>query len=322
MPDFGGLPGGPSSSDQRSLKIDYGFLHQIKSAPDAETRARTHHEYIFDEATGGEYHVRRRALDIGNERQEEARKALRETEKRLRGIDQWIDAPSSHGGEPDSDVPFSKWRLVDRVSTILAAGAATGLLGMGVANVTVNLLNSGNPVFIDAPWSAALFGALVPGVAIAAEGINHFIRSSELRRYYIFGMFGAGLTAAAAWILSFAQEFQGVSASIDWNALADGATSGGHGSSRMVWTQIVAETCLGAGLIMTIDQVSRKYWRGTRVQNAEAVELNERLTVQSTDFEREASRAGAADQAFAQINAARERFTGQALAALSAIRNS
>ena len=322
MPDFGGPPERRSGTETRSIRIDYAVLHQVKNSHDAVVVTRTHHEHIFDDATGGEYHVRKRALDEANERCVELHKELREIDKRLRTAPQWIDAPSAQGGEPGGDVPFRQWRMVDRAATLLSASAASALLAMGAANVTVNLLNSGNETFITQPWSAALFGSIVPGTAIAAEGIHHFIRSNEVRRFYILGMFGSGLAAAGVWIFSFAQEFQGVSTGIDWDALAGAAASGGHGGARLVWTQILAEIFLGAGLFMTIDQISRKYWRGTRVQSTEWIELSEARKRCVPECERADACGREENQAFVRINAARERFVGQALAALSAIKNS
>ncbi|MEZ5367548.1 MAG: hypothetical protein R2748_35680 [Bryobacterales bacterium] len=311
----GGLRGG-----SKIPRVDHGFLQQVKSSPDAESRNREFHYHVFDEATGGAFQVAQREEEDAAEGYQEANKLRKELEKRLRNEPQYMDSPASLGGGENRDVPFPDWGLTDKITTGLALGVCTILLIMGVVNVSANLINSGSPVFVESPWMAVVLAMIVPAMAVAMEAVHHFMSHSTTRRIYKFAVFGIGIISALAWTIVFSIQFGGLNAGIDLDVLL---TAGGdHGNAVLVWTQIAAETTLGAALFMVADSVSLKYTRGTRVLTPGHIEAKADVERHIPVFEATRKRYAAAQKAFAEINAARERFIGQALAALAALKNS
>lgn len=321
-PDILPFPTGGGSRGRSGIpRVDHGFLQQVKSSPDAETRTREFHYHVFDEATGGAFKVAQREEEDAAEGYQEANKLRKELEKRLRNEPQYMDSPASLGGEENRDVPFADWSLIHRITTGTSLGMCVMLLVMGVVNVSANLINSGSPVFIDSPWMAVVLAMIVPAMAVAMEAVHYFMHSSITRRIYNFAVFAIGIVCALAWTIVFSRQFGGVTQGVDLNSFLNIA-SGDHGNSVLVWTQIAAETTLGAALCMVADAISRKYMRGTRVERSAFTQAKLARDQHEPVFEAARKRYGAAQKAFAEINAARERFIGQALAALAALKNS
>ena len=156
------------------------------------------------------------------------------------------------------------------------------MLIMGAANTYSNIMGSGEPVFLEAPWLAWCLSALVPIGSVAFKYVSNFFdHASSKKRYAIF-IFILTTFAIIAWAVMFAQNFNGIAGGMDWDSL--GSSDGGKGS-LMVFLQIAAEILISAALFLAIEDISIKYNPDILKNNPDHTEFSAALKKHKAEHE-------------------------------------
>lgn len=174
--------------------------------------------------------------------------------------------------ETNSAVPFREWFPMDQVTVTLAGVFAVIALFMGAAGVQANLEASGNPVFIEQPFTKWLLSALLPAASVALKFVSNFLPHDRARRNYGLAVYIITGVLLLFWMVLFAINFTGISGGIDWSDMGEAD----HGGSLLVFVQLAAEAMVGTALFLVIDLTASKYAAGySYLESLEKIQIRE-----------------------------------------------
>lgn len=188
---------------------------------------------------------------------------------KLKATKRYVCSELLNGDGPNQYVPFSHWRVRDKVVFIVALGGAVIVLMMGAGNVYANIMGSGNEPFLSAPYLAALLCALLPAGSIALEFVADTIKSAEGKALYIKTIHGLTVVALLAWTALFAWTFHGVSSQLTVADLEGSSTA----AIALTWVQLLAEMLVGVVLFQVAADISSKYAPNKCTPNPDYIEI-------------------------------------------------
>jgi len=236
---------------------------------------------IIEEQAGLEFDVQKRGgiqtlqlesaeLDA---RYEVSSETLNELEKQKAGTKRYMKSSHLYAGSDNRAVEFKDWLVKDKFLILLIGVCLVSALGMGAGNIYANLMSSGNPIFIEDPWLAAMLSALLPIASVAVKFVTNFMSLDKSRKRYAITIYALTLTTLAIWSVLFAMNFSGVSGGIDWEALE----SAGNSGPALVWSQMLLEMLAGAALFLAAEDIYMRYAPDVYVENLEYLEIEKAL---------------------------------------------
>ncbi len=192
---------------------------------------------------------------------------------KLKATKRYVCSELLNGDGANQYIPFSHWRVRDKVVFIVALGGAVVVLIMGAGNVYANIMGSGNEPFLSAPYLAALLSALLPAGSIALEFVADTIKSAEGKALYIKTIHGLTVLVLLGWTALFAWNFHGVSSQLTFDDL--------EGSNRaaiaLTWIQLLAEMLVGVVLFQVAADISSKYAPNKCTPNPDYIEIQQAI---------------------------------------------
>jgi hypothetical protein len=170
-------------------------------------------------------------------------------------------------------IPFSHWRVRDKVVFIVALGGAVIVLMMGAGNVYANIMGSGNEPFLSAPYLAALLSALLPAGSIALECVADTIKSAEGKALYIKTIHSLTVLVLLGWTALFAWNFHGMSSQLTIADLEGSNTA----AIALTWVQLLAEMLVGVVLFQVAADISSKYAPNKCTPNPDYIEIQQAI---------------------------------------------
>lgn len=188
---------------------------------------------------------------------------------KLKATKQYVYSAQLNGDGASQHVPFSHWPLRYKVVFIVALCGAVIVLIMGAGNVYANIMGSGNGVFLDAPYLAALLSALLPAGSIALKFVADTIDSAEGKALYIKTIHGLTVVVLLAWTALFAWIFHGVSSQLT----IDDLEGSNIATTALTWVQLLAEILVGVVLFQVAADIASKYAPNTSTPNSDYIEI-------------------------------------------------
>lgn len=188
---------------------------------------------------------------------------------KLKATKRYVCSELLNGEGANQYIPFSHWRVRDKVVFIVALGGAVIVLIMGAGNVYANIMGSGNEPFVSAPYLAALLCALLPAGSIALECVADTIKSAEGKALYIKTIHGLTVVVLLAWTALFSWNFHGVSSQLTFDDLEGSNTA----AIALTWIQLLAEMLVGVVLFQVAADISSKYAPNKCMPNPDYIEI-------------------------------------------------
>jgi hypothetical protein len=174
---------------------------------------------------------------------------------KLKSLKASISSETLNGEAVTQYIPFPHWRPKDKSTVVLSLFTAVVVLTMGAANVYANIMGSGNGIFIDEPYLAVLFSALLPAGSLALKFITDAIESAQVRSLYTKALHVLTVLVLLAWTVLFALNFPGTAAHFTFDDLE----SSNALSIALTWNQVVADLLVGGVLFQVAANVYAKY---------------------------------------------------------------
>jgi hypothetical protein len=186
-----------------------------------------------------------------------------EIQERLKGLEKFV--PVAYEGQPDVR-PSAPWNMWDRLMFGGALAAIISLLIFGILNISFNLLESGLVTFMENPYRAYFWAALLPVGAFAVKVGWDLLPDGSWRAVYLWVCLALGMAGVLVWMGTYSTVYPTLSKSITDQltnvSVFDDSSSAGQfnpGGARsvdmvMVFAQAIAEIFLSAvlGMFMTL----------------------------------------------------------------------
>lgn len=177
----------------------------------------------------------------------------------------------------NQSTPPWRWDFIDQATAGVALAFVFVLMGMGMTTVYSILIDSGTPAFIERPYLAWALSFIVPAASLGVKFGYDMIDTDLARRFYGQIVYVVAFAFLVIWVITFAANFGGLNAGIDWDTL--GETSTGKGRI-MTAVQLLAEIFNGAALFMVVSNIAAKYSAETLYHNPQWSEVK-RSTAQA-----------------------------------------
>lgn len=235
-------------------KVD--FSNKLLRLPDPEKAAamiaeHTGLEFDIAHPERVKYQLEQPELDA---RHKVSTAKLNELEEEVNATPQYIKTCAEYSDTGKDKVAFSEWAQQDQIAIILIGIGLIAALVMSATNVYANLINSGEPAYLEQPWIAVMISLLAPAGSIAFKFISHAFESYNAIRRYTKTIYTLTGLSFIAWIGLFALNHSGV-AGIDWSALGEDNITG----SYLVFTQLLTEILVGGALFLAAQDIALKY---------------------------------------------------------------
>lgn len=188
---------------------------------------------------------------------------------KLKAANRYVCSEPLNGEGANQYVPFSHWRVRHKVVFTVALCAAVVVLIMGAGNVYANIMGSGNGVFLDSWYLAALLSALVPAGSVALKFVPDTIDSAERKALYVKTIRGLTVVVLLSWTALFSWNFHGVSSQLTFDDLEGSNTA----SIALTWVQLLAEMLVGVVLFQVAADIASTYAPNTSTPNPDYIEI-------------------------------------------------
>lgn len=165
-----------------------------------------------------------------------------------------------------------RWPAWDMAGFTLTLIALLSTLGIGFANVYSNLMASAEPVFLNNPMLAVFIALLMPVASIALKSLSLCCESERSKRRFSLSVFSLTALVLLGWTLAFAYQFTGVTAGIDFSQLD--VSGNDHGSSVLVWLQLVSELLVSVSLALILEHILDKHTAKEWIDNPQYYQLS------------------------------------------------
>lgn len=125
---------------------------------------------------------------------------LKDAHAKLGGVEKLVAVNVE--GEPDVK-PTSPWNLWDRAMFVGSGLAVAGLLVFGVLNISFNLLESGLVTFVENPFRAYFWAALLPVGALTVKVGWDFLQDRRKRDAYLWLCLCLGIVGVLVWVAAY-----------------------------------------------------------------------------------------------------------------------
>ena len=180
-----------------------------------------------------------------------SQKILDTLETQLANTPRFIRSP-----DQEARTPFAKIDRFDQIKMLLLMLFLILMMLMGAANTYSNIMASGVVVFLEQPWLAWCISAMVPASSMVFKRFSDFFDYKTTKRRYAICIYVITSITIIAWMILFAQSFNGVAGEIDFTAL--GNSDGGKGA-LLVFLQTACEVLIAAALFLAIEDITMKY---------------------------------------------------------------
>ncbi len=265
-----GRPRGSKQPDGMS------FIKKLLYHPDVEQAAewaKAHFRLLWDRVRGAELAEVNDALEKTSHELNTAQHTLDKLEEHKASTPRFIKTSKVNTDKDDTVVSFRDWHRRDQILIWLLIVCILLCMGMGWSNVYANLLASGEPVFIENTWLAAMLATLAPLASVSVKWMTHFLRYDTSRRRYAIAVFMTTLVVLAVWLVLFVKSFPGIASPVLLD-MADGFDTG----SLLTWSQLTLEILVAACLWLAAEDIWIKYAPGWTVENPEYVELDKAIS--------------------------------------------
>ncbi|MCB1878213.1 MAG: hypothetical protein KDH88_19735 [Chromatiales bacterium] len=252
-----------------------GFLQRILHHPNSQEAIEAVKDQAglaWDRLSGAELITVTQEAEAVEDEVTNAKRDLDELEISQRATSRTIPASQFHTGKDEAVVSFSDWDGRDRFYYLLFGLLTVACMAMGWSNLYVNLMASGEPVFIENFWLAAALAAISPLAAVAVERLSHLFVTDRARQRYTKAIFGLTVIVLAAWSVLFVHEYPGVTSPVLF------AGEGFDAAPFLTWAQIALEILVASCLWLAADQIHSKYAPGWVIENPEFREQGEAIT--------------------------------------------
>lgn len=190
-----------------------------------------------------------------------AEKHLSVLEHTLANTPQYIKRAGGDGAKP------ARMSFPDFLKCLLLAVFFVATLVMAGANVFANLMASGQSVFLENPWIAIALSLLVPGGSVAIKFIVDIFETHHARKRFCHFIYFLCAVMMLVWTISFALNFSGITAGIDWESLGEASAKGPF----FTWVQLFTEVLVASALFLALSEILRKYNRDLYVESLEYI---------------------------------------------------
>lgn len=294
------------------------FHRALARHPDPKEAADIAAEHAASQvdAANPEYDGLRMELPDLDERYAAAKERHAKAQKTVDDTPEEIPTNAQHTNDPNTPIEPADWTKPDRMAYRLINVTVAVVLVMSAANVYVNLVASGLPVFIEQPWMAALLSGLAPAGSVTLKFIYRFFDLPRTRRRYTQIIYALTALCLLIWLTLFAINYPGIAAEPDWGSLGQPSAKG----PALVFIQLLTEILAGAALFLAAQDIALKYTPEIKRANPDRVSAvrgrdeEARLLAELRD-ERNSKHAR-----FAQLTAERRLYIDEQVAAYLALR--
>lgn len=214
----------------------------------------------------------------------------------------------------EARIPFSQWRTEHRISLIVLLAAAAITVGIGFSNIFSTLMASGEPVYLQSPWLAALTASSLPLASLAIERMYHFFKLDVTRYRYVMAVFSSTAIFAVWWVLAFSSQFDAVGTGFSFDDL-----DGGGKDTNLVRIQLLLEMFTAASLGLAVDQICRRYSPDSNEINPERLKNDEAVIKAEAEYLAAANRYYECTARIEELDAIREQIIEQCESDLLAV---
>lgn len=243
------------------------FIQTQAGLPEGERaeQVEAYHRAVFLHHHACDLERYQQEARIHEERLDHLDERLKDTSKKLAGIDPLMAVTVDGVADVQPTAPWNRW---DRAMFVAALAGILALLCFGVLNISFNLLESGLVTFMESPVRAYFWAALLPAGALAVKVGWDFLQGPRARRIYLWSCLVAGVAGVLVWVAAYSAVYPTLSTTtseqIESMSVFDRAGNGpapeesGLKAKRIdatiVGAQAVAEIFLSAvlGIYMTL----------------------------------------------------------------------
>ncbi len=220
-------------------------------------------------------------------------------------------------GDKEDKNSFSNWGSFDQFAFVLASIALMIALVISAANVYANLINSGDPIYIEQPLIAVFISLLAPAGSIAVKFISHFFDSPRHQKRYTNGIFLLTGLSFFAWVVLFSLNYSGATSGMDWDDLGESSSKG----SMLVFIQLFAEILVGGALFLAAQDIYSKYSPDIYVENIAYLNAVKKRDDHAIQHESLCEKRRSKHLALTKLKAERQAFINEKTAAFVAERS-
>lgn len=310
--------------DQSPPKQD--FIRKMLHYEDAKEASQIIGEQAgleFDQGQGADAeHLKAKQQDL-DESLKASKTKLDHSEKKLKNTPQTIKSGSACKTDTDANTGvqdaagFWGMKTQDQISLSLLFPALATTLVMGSANVYVNLMATGEAVFLEQPFLAVFISMLMPTGSTSLKFIANFFEYHNSKKRYSLCIYSLTATALLTWTVLFAINYTGVAGGVNWETLGESGSS--HGS-LLVWIQLLSEILVSAALFLAVDEIYLKYNPYLYTENPDYINAEKALKTHQLEHENLRESRGKNMAAIAVLNAARQAYINERIADFVALR--
>tara|TARA_B100001989_G_C24545947_1_gene470780 strand:+ start:225 stop:1220 length:996 start_codon:yes stop_codon:yes gene_type:complete len=231
----------------------------------------------------GTQHMRIKAeLADTEEIYQSGQKAIKAQRDKLSKTNRTISAPA----KIEQDIPNPKARnrrkILDMLLALIMMGMAVGVLAIEVVTIATTILSSGNPVFIEAPWTAWAMAGLVPVGAFSIKFLKAHLPNDRAKNRYALFIYLMSTVLLLVWMILFSLIFENIGAGLDISEIMD-ASHGIIDPSTLTMVQLLTGAFVGGSLFSAASDILAKYSHDTEV-TAPKYALGEKI---AKDMERD-----------------------------------
>lgn len=274
-----------------------------------------HTAYRFD-AENPQRVVMERQFEEAQARTDELKADLDKQKQVEKDTPERICSAIDDNGETALKIPFKEWEGFDRFSFGLLIGGFLLISFVAGVNVFVTIMASQEPVFINAPWLAALISILPVCGGIAVKFTSHLFTAHSAKKRYAYGVFLLTTISLFIWLMLFSLQFDAFGSDFDIHDLLD--ESGGKGSKWLVFFQIFSEVLTGASLFLGAQNIALRYTREVDRVNPQYAREAARTKALTEEYEAALKARDDIHKNLVALNALRQLAIKEALAAFNA----
>lgn len=294
----------PQSTGAPSRSVS-NYIQRLKYIDDKELAsqaAQDHAETLFRKEHGAEYQRLIEEKPVLQSIKTHLQAILEQALERKRHTDPFSIMEDGRSLN-ETRIPFSQWRTEHRISLIVLLVAAVVTAGIGFSNIFSTLMASGEPVYLESKWLAALTASSLPLASLAIERIYHFLKLDATRYRYVMVVFSSTAVFAVWWVLAFSSQFDAVGTGFSFDDLG-----GGGKDTSLVRIQLLLEMFTAASLGLAVDQISRRYSPDSNDINPERLKNDEAVIKAEAEYLAAANRYYECTARIEELDAAREQI--------------
>ncbi|MGH1403828.1 MAG: hypothetical protein ACRBDL_06255 [Alphaproteobacteria bacterium] len=213
-------------------------------------------------------------IDIKNV-YEKDKKTLNAQRDKLSKTDCTIPAPAQIQQSTPNKKKRSFRKFIDLFMAVTLVVMAAGVLSIEVVTIAATILSSGNPVFIDAPWTAWMMAGLVPVGAFSIKFLKSYLPNDSAKKRYALFIYLMSTILLLIWMILFSLIFDNIGADINIGDIMNSSDKV-IDESALTMIQLLSGSFVGGALLTASSDLIAKYSPSAMIDNPEYL-LNKKI---------------------------------------------